>query len=196
MLELGEARGCCAIAKHDVAAVKLSRTAAAARVIVHTGCCHAPSPSVTSSERHHPQSLTYLALLFMAHPGPNPQLKSDVVRRAPLDSGLIRRQNALGAASGLGGGSSSSAAEQQTSEQYLTQLNEEWHKRVDHDVRALAVGMGALVQTALVSLFDGFWCDQSGSVVGEVRWLMQILVAVWMEYSLRCQTPRGRKRIG
>lgn len=93
----------------------------------------------------------------MAHP--NPQLKSDVVRRAPLDSGLIRRQNALGAShglglgGGLGGAGGGQGGEQQTSEQYLSQLNEEWHKRVDHDVRSLAVGMGALVQTALVSSF-------------------------------------------
>lgn len=127
----------------------------------------------------------------MSRPGPNPQLKSDVVRRAPLDSGLIRRQNALGAASGLGGGpSGTSAAEQQTSEQYLTQLNEEWHKRVDHDVRALAVGMGALVQTALVSFV------RCVLVVGEVHWLMRGLDAVWVGCSLRCPTHRGRRRIG
>lgn len=104
----------------------------------------------------------------MSHPSPNPQLKSDVVRRAPLDSGLIRRQNALGAAAGLGGGAGGGkAVAEQTSEQYLTQLNEEWHKRVDHDVRALAVGMGALVQTALVSsrYRFGSQCGRSCGVV-------------------------------
>ncbi|KAF8309927.1 hypothetical protein DL93DRAFT_2041558, partial [Clavulina sp. PMI_390] len=44
---------------------------------------------------------------------------------------------------------------EQTSEQYLTQITEDWHKRVDHDVKSLATGMTALVQTALVSNEDG-----------------------------------------
>ncbi|KAF8309924.1 hypothetical protein DL93DRAFT_2062501 [Clavulina sp. PMI_390] len=64
-------------------------------------------------------------------------LRSDVSRRGPLDTGLIRRNI-------------NPSTQEQTSEQYLAQITEDWHKRVDHDVKSLATGMTALVQTALV----------------------------------------------
>jgi len=48
--------------------------------------------------------------------------RSDVSRRAPLDTGLIRR-------------TARDTAQEQTSEQYLTQVLDEWHKRVDQEIK-------------------------------------------------------------
>ena len=64
--------------------------------------------------------------------------RSDVSRRAPLDTGLIRR-------------TARDTAQEQTSEQYLTQVLDEWHKRVDQEIKNLANGRVNLCQTALVS---------------------------------------------
>jgi hypothetical protein len=64
--------------------------------------------------------------------------RSDVSRRAPLDTGLIRR-------------TARDTAQEQTSEQYLAQVVDEWHKRVDQEIKNLANGMVNLCQTALVS---------------------------------------------
>lgn len=69
------------------------------------------------------------------------QIRSDVSRRAPLDTGLIRRNVR-------------DAAKEQTSEQYLAQITEEWHKRIDQHVKSLATGMTALCQSALVCICD------------------------------------------
>lgn len=64
--------------------------------------------------------------------------RSDVSRRAPLDTGLIRR-------------TVRDVSQEQSSEQYLAQVTDEWHKRVDQEIKNLANGMVALCQTALVS---------------------------------------------
>lgn len=69
----------------------------------------------------------------------NPKLRSDVSRRAPIDSGLIRRPTA------------SENVKEKSSEEYLAQITEEWHKRIDVEIKSLAQGMSALCQTALVS---------------------------------------------
>lgn len=67
--------------------------------------------------------------------------RSDVSRRAPLDTGLIRR--------GV-----RDTTQEQTSDQYLAQVTDEWHKRVDQEIKSLANGMVVLCQTALVSHHD------------------------------------------
>ena len=64
--------------------------------------------------------------------------RSDVSRRAPLDTGLIRR-------------TVRDVSQEQSSEQYLARVTDEWHKRVDQEIKNLANGMVALCQTALVS---------------------------------------------
>jgi mediator of RNA polymerase II transcription subunit 22 len=65
--------------------------------------------------------------------------KTDVVRRAPLDTGLLRAPR-------------QGAESSQTSDEYLAHIEEEWNKKIDVEIDTLVSGMTALVDIASVRL--------------------------------------------
>ena len=67
---------------------------------------------------------------------------TDVSRRAPLDTGRLRSVRPL----------TQAAEEERNSEEYLSQMEEDWNKKVDAEVDTLVSDMVALVEIASVNM--------------------------------------------